>query len=73
MQVGEVIALVSTGTGKTVTAVSDAKEIGKRTLFLGHIKELITQARDTFADIWQESNPGMYVAEQKDEDAYVLC
>jgi len=65
--------LTREGTGKTVTAVSDAKELGKRTLFLGHTKELITQARDTFADIWQESNPGMYVAEQKDQDAYVVC
>lgn len=74
-QAGESIALLyhATGTGKTVTAVSDAKELGKRTLFLGHTKELITQARDTFADIWQESNPGLYVAEQKDEDSYVLC
>lgn len=72
---GESIALLyhATGTGKTVTAVSDAKELGKRTLFLGHTKELITQARDTFEEIWQESNPGMYVAEQKDTDAYVLC
>lgn len=68
-----IIPLTREGTGKTVTAVSDAKELGKRTLLLGHTKELITQARDTFADIWQESNPGMYVAEQKDEDAYVLC
>ena len=28
----------ATGTGKTVTAVSDAKRIGKRTLFLAHTK-----------------------------------
>ena len=61
------------GTGKTITAVSDAKKIGKRTLFLGHTKELISQVRDTFEDIWEESNPGMYVAEQKEKDAYVVC
>ncbi len=72
---GESIALLyhATGTGKTVTAVSDAKKLGKRTLFLGHTKELISQARDTFEDIWKESNPGMYVADQKDRDSYVVC
>lgn len=61
------------GTGKTVTAVSDAKELGKRTLFLGHTRELITQARDTFQSIWKESNPGIYVAETKEKDSYVVC
>ena len=72
---GDSIALLyhATGTGKTVTAVSDAKALGERTLFLGHTKELITQARDTFKDIWKESNPGMYVAEEKDKDSYVVC
>lgn len=72
---GESIALLyhATGTGKTVTAVSDAKEMGKRTLFLGHTKELITQARDTFEKLWEDSNPGMYVAEQKQKDSYVVC
>lgn len=35
----ETIALIyhATGTGKTVTAVTDAKRIGKRTLFIAHI------------------------------------
>ena len=36
----------ATGTGKTVTAVSDAKRMGKRTLFLAHTKELVYQAYD---------------------------
>lgn len=53
--------------------MSDAKALGEKTLFLGHTKELISQARDTFKDIWKESNPGMYVAEEKDKDSYVLC
>jgi len=72
---GESIALLyhATGTGKTVTAVSDAKQLGKRTLFLAHTKELITQAQDTFNDIWGKAHAGMYVAEQKDKDAYVVC
>nr|WP_300005266.1 DEAD/DEAH box helicase family protein [Tissierella sp.] len=72
---GESIALLfhATGTGKTVTAVSDAKRLGKRTLFLGHTKELITQARDTFEELWEDANTGMYVAEAKEKDAYVVC
>ena len=61
------------GTGKTTTAVSDAKEFGERTLFLGHTKELISQAKNTFDKLWEDSNPGMYVGEKKDIDSYVLC
>ena len=42
----ETIALLyhATGTGKTVTAVMDAKRFGKRTLFLAHTVELVDQA-----------------------------
>ncbi len=72
---GESIALLyhATGTGKTVTAVSDAREVGKRTLFLAHTRELVKQAKDTFENVWPEKQTGMYVAEQKNEDAYIVC
>lgn len=72
---GDSIALLyhATGTGKTVTAVSDAKALGERTLFIGHTKELISQAKNTFDDIWADANAGMYVAEEKDENSYVVC
>ncbi len=63
----------ATGTGKTVTAVSDAKRVGERTLFLAHTKELVTQAQRTFKDLWPDSPTGLFVAEQKDKDAYVVC
>lgn len=56
-----------------MTAVSDAKRLGKRTLFLAHTKELITQAQDTFNDLWDKAETGLYVAEQKDENAFVVC
>lgn len=74
-QEGESIALLyhATGTGKTVTAVSDAKSIGKRTLFVAHTKELITQAKNTFDEIWADANAGLYVAETKENDSYVVC
>lgn len=72
---GESIALLyhATGTGKTVTAVSDAKHCGERTLFLAHTRELVTQAKETFEDIWPGKQSGMYVAEQKNADVYVIC
>lgn len=74
-QNGETIALLyhATGTGKTVTAVSDAKKVGARTLFLAHTKELVTQANNTFNSLWDDIPTGMYVAEQKKADAYVVC
>lgn len=72
---GESIALLyhATGTGKTVTAVSDAKNFGERTLFLAHTRELVSQAKNTFENIWAEKKSGMYVAEQKDYSAYIVC
>lgn len=72
---GESIALLyhATGAGKTVTAVSDAKKMGQRTLFLAHTKELIGQAQNTFNQLWDEAETGLFVAEEKDTDAYVVC
>lgn len=72
---GETIALLyhATGTGKTVTSVSHAKIVGERTLFLAHTKELVYQARDTFREIWKDADVGLYVAEDKEDDAYVVC
>jgi superfamily II DNA or RNA helicase len=72
---GESIALLyhATGAGKTVTAVSDARSYGERTLFLAYTRELVSQAKDTFEDIWPDISAGLYVAEQKDTNAYVVC
>lgn len=72
---GESIALLyhATGAGKTVTAVSDAKQCGERTLFLAHTRELVAQAQDTFKGLWPEAQAGLYVAEQKENNAYVVC
>jgi superfamily II DNA or RNA helicase len=51
---GETIGLLyhATGTGKTVTAVMDAKTCGGRTLFLAHTHELVDQAAETFRKLW---------------------
>lgn len=63
----------ATGTGKTVTAVSDAKRMGRRTLFLAHTKELVYQAYDCFKEIWPEVTIGRYVEKYREANAYVVC
>ncbi|HEY4544716.1 MAG TPA: DEAD/DEAH box helicase family protein, partial [Tissierellaceae bacterium] len=72
---GKTIALLihATGTGKTITAVSDAKKCGGRTLFLGHRKEIIEQAKNTFDRLWPEKNTGYYFSNKKNKDNYITC
>jgi len=72
---GESIALLyhATGTGKTVTAVSDAKAVGKRVLFLAHTRELVEQAHITFKNLWPEASAGLFIGETRDKNSYVVC
>lgn len=71
----ETIALLyhATGTGKTVTAVMDAKLIGKRTLFLAHTHELVEQATETFRKLWPKATVGRYADTVKQPNAHVVC
>lgn len=71
----ETIALLyhATGTGKTVSAVSDAISVGKRTLFIAHTHELVEQAYETFRRLWKGVSVGKYVDTIKQSDAYVVC
>ena len=71
----ETIALLyhATGTGKTVTAVSDAKAFGKRTLFLAHTRELVEQAADTFRALWHPELVGIYMDSVKQPDSFIVC
>ena len=71
----ETIALLyhATGTGKTFTAVLDARSVGKRTLFLAHTHELIEQATTTFRKLWDEVTIGRYVDSIKQPNAHVVC
>ena len=71
----ETIALLyhATGTGKTVTAVMDAKRCGGRTLFLAHTQELVNQAADTFGTLWPEVTVGRYMESIKEPEAHVVC
>ena len=71
----ESIALLyhATGTGKTVTAVMDAKHFNKRTLFLAHTVELVDQAAKTFRELWPLAGVGRYVENVKQGNAFVVC
>ena len=65
---GKTIALLShaTGVGKTITAATDAKAVGGRTLFLVNALKLASQAKETFAKVWPEATLGEYTGSQKD-------
>ncbi|MCR5088039.1 MAG: DEAD/DEAH box helicase [Oscillospiraceae bacterium] len=74
-KVGDSIALLyhATGTGKTVTAVMDAKRCGGRVLFVAHTMELVNQAYFTFRDLWSEVTVGKYADSLKEPEAHVVC
>ncbi len=71
----ETIALLyhATGTGKTVTAVMDAKRCGGRALFVAHTMELVNQAYNTFKNLWGKVTVGKFADSVKETDSYVLC
>lgn len=71
----ETIALLyhATGTGKTVTAVMDAKRCGGRALFVAHTMELVNQAFATFEALWNNVSVGKFADSIKDTESYVVC
>ncbi|WP_347563120.1 DEAD/DEAH box helicase [Faecalibacterium prausnitzii] len=71
---GKTIALLyhATGVGKTITAATDAKAVGGRTLFLVNALKLASQAKDTFAKVWPEATLGEYTGSQKDISQTVI-
>ena len=71
----ETIALLyhATGTGKTVTAVMDAKSCGGRVLFVAHTMELVNQALSTFESLWCDVTVGKFADSIKDTNAHVVC
>lgn len=71
---GNTIALLAhaTGTGKTVTAVTDARRLGGRTLFVVHTKDLVAQAAGAFADLWPEASCGRFSDSAREADAHVV-
>ena len=71
---GKTIALLyhATGVGKTITAATDAKAVGGRTLFLVNALKLASQAKETFAKVWPEASLGEYTGSQKDMSQTVI-
>ena len=71
---GKTIALLyhATGVGKTITAATDAKAVGGRTLFLVNALKMASQAKETFAKVWPEATLGEYTGSQKDMTQTVI-
>jgi superfamily II DNA or RNA helicase len=71
---GKTIALLdhATGAGKTVTAVSDARRLGGRTLWLVHTRNLVAQTHKEFQRLWPEVETGRYYGGAHETEAYNL-
>jgi superfamily II DNA or RNA helicase len=54
------------GAGKTIVAISDAKRLGGRTLFVAHRRELMTQAYDKLRELWPEATAGLFMGDVRD-------
>lgn len=72
---GKTIALVqgATGSGKSAIGVLDAKQVGKRVLFLAHTKELVEQGAKNFKDLWSEVSVGRFYESYHDTDTFIVC
>jgi len=65
---GKTIALLThaQGAGKTIAAISDAKRLGGRTLFVAHRQTLVTQAYDKLKELWPEASTGLFMGDVRD-------
>jgi len=68
------IALLThaTGAGKTLTAICDAKAVGKRVLYLVHRSTLVTQTADQFRQFWPEVDCDVYRGGRSKPDTFVV-
>ncbi|CAB1129583.1 conserved protein of unknown function [Candidatus Hydrogenisulfobacillus filiaventi] len=66
------VVSLPTGTGKTVTAVAIARQLGHRVLWIAHRGELLDQAGATFRRVWPEASVGVVQAERNEADAHVV-
>jgi superfamily II DNA or RNA helicase len=71
---GKTIALLehATGSGKTVKAITDARRLGGRTLWLVHRRDLVTQTRREFERLWPEVETGRYLGGAHETEAHNL-
>ena len=61
------------GAGKTVVAISDARRLGGRTLFVAHRRELVTQAYDSLRDLWPEATAGLFMGDVRDYEEHNIA
>ena len=59
-----------TGSGKTVTAIEDARRLGGRTLWLVHRRDLIIQTQVEFQKFWPEVITGRYFGGEHEKTAH---
>ena len=55
-----------------MTAITDARRIGGRTLFVVHTRELVLQARDQFLKLWPDVTTGLFLDEERETEEYNL-
>jgi superfamily II DNA or RNA helicase len=72
---GKTIALLehATGSGKTVTAISDARRVGPRVLYVAHRKNLVQQTFREFRRLWPEVSHGRVLGSVSEADREVVC
>lgn len=63
----------ATGTGKTTTAIFDAKRLGGRTLFIAHRDNLVRQAKREFNKLWPEHHCGLFIGSRKERDSPIVA
>lgn len=68
------IALIphATGSGKTITAILDAKRMNLSTLYVAHRSDLVRQTSKEFEKYWSEVRIGHFAAKNKDIESFVL-
>jgi hypothetical protein len=73
-EASKTIALLdhATGVGKTVTAITDARRLGGRTLWLIHTRNLVGQTVKEFERLWPEAEAGRYYGGAHETGAYNL-
>jgi superfamily II DNA or RNA helicase len=72
---GKTIALLehATGSGKTVTAIEDAKRVGGPVLYIAHRKTLVQQTGREFARLWPDVDHGRIEAGRWQPGRHVVC
>jgi superfamily II DNA or RNA helicase len=71
---GKTIALLThaTGTGKTHVAVTDARRLGLRTLYLAHREKLPKQTQERFIELWPQATTILFRSGAVEPNAQIV-